>query len=344
MPAVTRRSVGAARARVGRPARPVQSIVTAQATFEGAGFPVHRPFPQPGADLGATDPFLMLDEMGPIDYGPGEAGAPDHPHRGFETVTYLFDGEMEHRDSTGGGGLLRGGDTQWMTAGAGLVHSEEPTEAMLRDGGLMHGMQLWVNLPRADKLTPPRYQDLSGDKLTLARSRDGRRCCGSSPASSAARPVRQHAHADRLRARDDRRRRAARARWPAEYNALVYVVVEGTCRGDDPHRRRAPARGARTRRRRRRRRGGRNRRRDPARRPAAARARRLVRTVRDEHEAGDRRLARPLRAGRARRHPAQARLRPRFHYQQLCEFSAPGAVFSPHSWWTFPPRGDDRVA
>ena len=89
--------------------RPVQSIVTAQASFEGAGFPVHRPFPQPGADQGATDPFLMLDEMGPIQYGPGEAvGAPDHPHRGFETVTYLFDGEMEHRDSTGGGGLLRG--------------------------------------------------------------------------------------------------------------------------------------------------------------------------------------------------------------------------------------------
>src|SRR5262249_18738187 len=107
--------------------RGVQSIVTAQQSFEGGGFPVHRPFPQPGADLGATDPFLMLDEMGPINYGPGEAkGAPDHPHRGFETVTYLFDGEMEHRDSTGGGGLLRGGDTQWMTAGAGLVHSEEP--------------------------------------------------------------------------------------------------------------------------------------------------------------------------------------------------------------------------
>src|SRR3954447_2332267 len=154
--------------------RPVQSIVTAQSTIEGGGFPVHRPFPQPGADLGATDPFLMLDEMGPIQYGPGEAkGAPDHPHRGFETVTYLFDGEMEHRDSTGGGGLLRGGDTQWMTAGAGLVHSETPTAAMLRDGGLMHGTQLWVNLPRADKLIAPRYQDLAGDKLTFVRTADG---------------------------------------------------------------------------------------------------------------------------------------------------------------------------
>src|SRR5215467_9357311 len=155
--------------------RGVQSIVTAQQSFEGGGFPVHRPFPQPGADLGATDPFLMLDEMGPITYGPGEAkGAPDHPHRGFETVTYLLDGAFEHRDSSGGGGLLRGGDTQWMTAGAGLVHSEMPTAEMQRDGGLMHGLQLWVNLPRSDKFTPPRYQDLTGDRLTLLRSDDGR--------------------------------------------------------------------------------------------------------------------------------------------------------------------------
>ncbi len=159
--------------------RPIRSIVAAQASFEGAGFPVHRPFPQPGADIEATDPFLMLDEMGPIRYGPGEAvGAPDHPHRGFETVTYLFDGEMEHRDSTGGGGVLRGGDTQWMTAGSGLVHSEEPTAAMLRDGGLMHGLQLWVNLPRADKLTPPRYQDLTGDKVTLRAAPTAASCCG----------------------------------------------------------------------------------------------------------------------------------------------------------------------
>jgi len=136
--------------------RPVQAIVTAVQSFEGGGFPVNRPFPQPSADVADTDPFLMLDEMGPIEYAPGAAvGAPDHPHRGFETVTYLFDGEMEHRDSSGGGGLLRGGDTQWMTAGAGLVHSETPTATMLRDGGRMHGTQLWVNLPKADKRTPP---------------------------------------------------------------------------------------------------------------------------------------------------------------------------------------------
>jgi quercetin 2,3-dioxygenase len=206
--------------------RPVQSIVTAQASFEGAGFPVHRPFPQPGADLGATDPFLMLDEMGPIEYGPGEAkGAPDHPHRGFETVTYLFDGEMEHRDSTGGGGLLRGGDTQWMTAGAGLVHSEEPTAEMLRDGGLMHGLQLWVNLPRADKLTPPRYQDLSGDKITLARSHDGKTLLrliagelgGQTGPGSTHTPI-VYGHAT-----IEAGGRLALG-WPADYNALVYVL------------------------------------------------------------------------------------------------------------------------
>jgi redox-sensitive bicupin YhaK (pirin superfamily) len=208
------------------PPRAVQSIVTAQQSFEGAGFPVNRPFPQSGADLGATDPFLMLDEMGPVTYGPGEAkGAPDHPHRGFETVTYLFDGEMEHRDSTGGGGLLRGGDTQWMTAGAGLVHSEEPTEAMLRDGGLMHGLQLWVNLPRADKLVPPAYQDLGRDKITYARSADSRTLLrlvagelgGQRGPGSTHTPI-VYAHATigaggRLA-----------LEWPAEYNALVYVL------------------------------------------------------------------------------------------------------------------------
>ncbi len=207
-------------------ARAVQSIVTAQSTFEGGGFPVHRPFPQPGADLGATDPFLMLDEMGPIRYGPGEAkGAPDHPHRGFETVTYLFDGEIEHRDSTGGGGLLRGGDTQWMTAGAGLVHSETPTEAMLRDGGLMHGVQLWVNLPRADKLAPPRYQDLDAGKLTLARDADGRTLLrliagelgGQTGPGSTHTPI-VYAHAT-IEASGK-----LSVAWPAEFNALVYVL------------------------------------------------------------------------------------------------------------------------
>jgi redox-sensitive bicupin YhaK (pirin superfamily) len=215
--------------------RPVTSIVTAHESFEGAGFPVHRPFPQPGADLGVTDPFLMLDEMGPIHYGPGEAkGAPDHPHRGFETVTYLFDGEMRHRDSTGGGGLLRGGDTQWMTAGTGLIHSEMPTEAMLRDGGLMHGTQLWVNLPRAKKLAPPRYQDLTGDKLTLARSADGRALVrviagefgGVTGPGSTQTPI-VYAHATIETGG------SVATLWPAEFNALVYVLRGRVRVGDD---------------------------------------------------------------------------------------------------------------
>ena len=153
--------------------RRVAEIATATQAFEGAGFPVRRPFAN--VDLAATDPFLLLDEMGPIDYAPGEAkGAPDHPHRGFETVTYVLDGAMEHRDSTGGGGVIRAGDTQWMTAGAGLVHSEEPLEEMLRDGGRMHGLQLWVNLPRAQKMTPPRYQLLSSDGITKWSDGDGK--------------------------------------------------------------------------------------------------------------------------------------------------------------------------
>jgi redox-sensitive bicupin YhaK (pirin superfamily) len=228
MPAVTPTNLAGLPALVdadGAP-RPVSSIVTAQEALEGGGFPVHRPFPQPGADLGATDPFLMLDEMGPINYGPGEAkGAPDHPHRGFETVTYLFDGAMQHRDSTGGGGLLRGGDTQWMTAGAGLVHSEEPTPEMLRDGGLMHGTQLWVNLPRAEKLTPPRYQDLTGDRLTLLRSADGRVLVRliAGEVGGFAGPGATHTPIIYAHATFEAGGRLALA-WPDVFNALVYVL------------------------------------------------------------------------------------------------------------------------
>jgi hypothetical protein len=208
------------------PARPVAAVVAARQSFEGAGFPVHRPFPQPGAELAATDPFLMLDEMGPVEYRPGEAkGAPDHPHRGFETVTYLVAGEMEHRDSTGGGGRLRAGDTQWMTAGAGIVHSEMPTDAMMRDGGLMHGIQLWVNLPREHKFVAPRYQDLTGDRLALARSRDGRAIVrvvagelGGHVGPGATHTPVVYAHATvesggRLS-----------LPWPRDFNALAYVL------------------------------------------------------------------------------------------------------------------------
>ena len=153
--------------------RSVRMILNGTDTREGAGFHVRRPFP--GRVVDDLDPFLLLDEMGPMELGPGEArGAPDHPHRGFETVTYLLAGEMEHRDSQGNAGTLRPGDVQWMTAGAGVVHSEEPTARFLAAGGRMHGFQLWVNLPRRDKLARPRYQDLRAAAIPLVSSDDGR--------------------------------------------------------------------------------------------------------------------------------------------------------------------------
>ncbi|TAM87734.1 pirin family protein, partial [bacterium] len=154
-------------------ARSIETIVPAPQFEEGGGFIVHRPFPT--AQIDHVDPFLLLDEMGPVTYGKGEAiGAPDHPHRGFETVTYLLAGEMQHRDSAGHAGALRPGDVQWMTAGAGVVHSEMPSDAMMRDGGAMHGFQIWVNLPRADKMTRPRYQEIPGERIPSWRSADGR--------------------------------------------------------------------------------------------------------------------------------------------------------------------------
>ncbi len=152
--------------------RPVRRVVGSIKTFEGEGFPVRRPFP--GSDRFIADPFVLLDQMGEVQYAPGEAkGAPDHPHRGFETVTYMIDGEFVHRDSTGGGGLITNGATQWMTAGAGIVHSEMPPEKLVASGGLFHGVQLWVNLPAADKWTPPRYQDIAAGSVALLRSEDG---------------------------------------------------------------------------------------------------------------------------------------------------------------------------
>lgn len=152
--------------------RPVLHVVTAHQQREGGGFVVRRPFPTRGLDH--FDPLLMLDEMGPVTYGPGEAvGAPDHPHRGFETVTYLLDGEAEHADSAGHAGTLRAGDVQWMTAGSGVVHREMPSARMQREGGRMHGFQLWVNLPRAHKAAPPRYQEISAASLPVATTPDG---------------------------------------------------------------------------------------------------------------------------------------------------------------------------
>ena len=147
-------------------------IVPAVVSREGGGFLVHRPFPT--GNLKDFDPFLLLDEMGPVTYRPGEAvGAPDHPHRGFETVTYMLEGAMEHRDSAGHAGKLRPGDVQWMTAGGGVVHSEMPEEEFLRKGGKAHGFQLWVNLPRKDKMSRPRYQEIPREGIPVAKSADG---------------------------------------------------------------------------------------------------------------------------------------------------------------------------
>jgi redox-sensitive bicupin YhaK (pirin superfamily) len=151
--------------------RPVRSVTTAPSGFEGEGFPVRRAFA--GVDLSDLDPFVHLDQMGEVDYAPGEPkGTAWHPHRGFETVTYLVDGTFEHQDSNGGGGLITNGDTQWMTAGKGILHIEKPPEALVTSGGLFHGVQLWVNLPRDKKWAAPRYQDLRGDSVGLLASND----------------------------------------------------------------------------------------------------------------------------------------------------------------------------
>jgi redox-sensitive bicupin YhaK (pirin superfamily) len=153
--------------------RPVTRLVTAHAQTEGGGFVVRRPMPTPGFAL--ADPFLLIDEMGPVTYAPGEAiGAPDHPHRGFETVTYVLEGEMEHEDSAGHRGVLGPGDVQWMTAGAGIIHSEMPTKKIQERGGRVHGFQIWVNLPARLKMMQPRYQELSATRIPTAATEDGR--------------------------------------------------------------------------------------------------------------------------------------------------------------------------
>ncbi|OMI38880.1 pirin [Streptomyces sparsogenes DSM 40356] len=152
--------------------RRVLAVTTAPSGFEGEGFPVRRAFA--GIDYKHLDPFIMMDQMGEVDYAPGEPkGTPWHPHRGFETVTYIIDGIFDHHDSQGGGGTITNGDTQWMTAGAGLLHIEAPPEHLVMSGGLFHGLQLWVNLPAKDKMMPPRYQDIRGGQVQLLTSPDG---------------------------------------------------------------------------------------------------------------------------------------------------------------------------
>ncbi|MFZ4516939.1 MAG: pirin family protein [Microthrixaceae bacterium] len=155
-------------------ARGVREILPAHRAVEGDGFEVRRPFPVPGREL--VDPFLLLDHLGPVEHAPGAAiGTPEHPHRGFETVTYLLEGELEHRDSLGNHGFLGPGDTQWMTAGRGVLHQEGPSERLRTEGGRVHGVQLWVNLPAAEKMTEPAYQDLTADRVPRVEPGPGAR-------------------------------------------------------------------------------------------------------------------------------------------------------------------------
>ena len=205
--------------------RRAHQVVDAPRMLEGAGFEVRRAFA--GLDLRLADPFILLDHMGAVEYAPGEAkGAPDHPHRGFETVTYMMDGELEHRDSNGGGGLITDGTTQWMTAGAGIVHSEMPTEQIVVKGGLFHGVQLWVNLPKAEKWSPAQYQDIDADKAVLLASEDAGavvrliagELAGHHGPGSTRTPI-TYAHASvspgaRLQ-----------VPWRPDFNALVYVLA-----------------------------------------------------------------------------------------------------------------------
>jgi redox-sensitive bicupin YhaK (pirin superfamily) len=153
--------------------RPVTRVVESLRTLEGGGFPVRRPFPVNG--FSHFDPFLLIDHLGPVTWQPGAAlGAPDHPHRGFETVTYVLQGENEHRDSFGNADVLRPGDVQWMTAGGGVIHSEMPTPAFHEAGGVQQGFQIWVNLPAVDKMMTPRYQTLRAEQIPVAKSADGK--------------------------------------------------------------------------------------------------------------------------------------------------------------------------
>ena len=156
----------------GARARAVKSITTAPQGYEGEGFPVRRTFA--GIDMADLDPFIMMDQMGEVEYAPGEPkGTPWHPHRGFETVTYIIDGIFDHKDNNGGGGTISNGDTQWMTAGAGILHIETPPEHLVMSGGLFHGFQLWVNLPAAKKWSAPAYQDVRAKDVALLSSTDG---------------------------------------------------------------------------------------------------------------------------------------------------------------------------
>ncbi len=204
--------------------RSVLGVSTALSGLEGEGFPVRRAFA--GIDLRHIDPFIMMDQMGAVEWAAGAAkGTPWHPHRGFETVTYLLDGVFRHQDSHGGGGIISDGDTQWMTAGAGVLHIEAPTEQLVASGGLMHGFQLWVNLPAALKGAEPRYQDITSQHLRLLASDDGgavlRLIAGD--LGGHAGPGVTHTPITLIHATISPGARLSLP-WPAERNALVYVL------------------------------------------------------------------------------------------------------------------------
>ncbi|HEV7679952.1 MAG TPA: pirin family protein [Candidatus Dormibacteraeota bacterium] len=205
--------------------RPVVSVTTAPSGFEGEGFPVRRAFA--GVDTNLLDPFIHMDQMGEVEYAPGEPkGTAWHPHRGFETVTYMIDGTFQHRDSTGGGGMITNGDTQWMTAGGGILHIERPPEQLVMSGGLFHGIQLWVNLPAARKLVAPQYQDIRAGNVALLGSHDGASLvrviagdvAGHSGPGSTNTPM-AFVHATLAPGSE------LVLPWPRQYNALVYALA-----------------------------------------------------------------------------------------------------------------------
>jgi len=227
MPAVTADTLALPRltsAALGDTERPVRSVTTGPRGYEGEGFPVVRAFA--GVALRDLDPFVHMDQMGEVDYAPGEPrGTSWHPHRGFETVTYMIDGTFQHQDSHGGGGTIENGATQWMTAGAGILHIETPPEQLVMSGGLFHGIQLWVNLPAKDKFAPPAYQSIDGRQAKLVASDDGgalvRIIAGDIGEQHG--PGRTHTPITYAHATI-----AAGAQlsvpWQADFNALVYVL------------------------------------------------------------------------------------------------------------------------
>lgn len=204
--------------------RKVISLTSSVPGLEGEGFPVKRAFA--GVDLALLDPFVHLDEMGEVDYGPGEPkGTPWHPHRGFETVTYMLEGSFVHRDSIGGGGSLEPGDTQWMTAGAGILHIERPPEELVVTGGLFHGLQLWVNLPSRKKFVPPRYQDIKGNRVTKATTavKDATIRVIAGSIGDVTGPGVTHTPITMLHVSLDPAARLSLP-WPQSYNCLVYAM------------------------------------------------------------------------------------------------------------------------